>query len=812
MMKLPALFRGPIRRQLILGVALVHALLMTFFVWDLVNKHEQAVYDQARQQIRHLGETLADTLALWLAAHDVQAIQDALDAQKRRVPNLIEALVFDMDGRIVAHTERRHVGQYVADPLSLQLLKASPRYQLLYEDARLLDAAAPVTLRGQPLGWVRLRMDVSALHGEILSIIVEGVFYTLFAIVVGSLLAWWLGQRLTRRLYQLQEVARQVTNGARDVRFPTDSGYRDEVETLGEYFNAMLDQLRANELALTREHDRIQKVLRLVPVGIVLFDRQGRLVYANPAFERMAGMAHLQPGEPFATVFGRVHIGDRRLFGFGELLQHAGQRLEDVRFQPNEEMSILASLEAVPYGHDNDDGLLLIIEPEGESEALLRRLLWDQLHDPVTGLPNRTALLRHLEECYESGEAEHGCLWAMNVDHFRQVNEVFGLSGGDEMLARIAERLTRLTRDLGQLYHLGGDGFALLLPRGMADPVGAAERLIHRFEQSVFMLHGQKFALGLTLVQFELRQFDYPEALLLAMDAGMRTAKQSSRGRAVRYTTAEDVQARKLDEVRWLGEIKNALQQRSLQLVGQPLVPLDGRSERRLEILVRLPGEDGRPVPPGVFLPIAERYGLMHALDMTVLDLAVDWLRVHEAQVDRINLNLSGQTLASELNRQDLIERLSAQPRSVREALCIEVTETVAVGDMRETARLLQQIRSLGCRVAIDDFGSGYASFNYLKGLSVDEVKIDGAFVREMMTSEVDAAMVAAVVEIAHKMQLGVVAEFVETAEMARRLQKLGVEYAQGYYFSAPQPLEALDETFWQKVFALRVEAADQSA
>ena len=131
---------------------------------------------------------------------------------------------------------------------------------------------------------------------------------------------------------------------------------------------------------------------------------------------------------------------------------------------------------------------------------------------------------------------------------------------------------------------------------------------------------------------------------------------------------------------------------------------------------------------------------------------------------------------------------------------------------MRETARLLQQIRSLGCRVAIDDFGSGYASFNYLKGLSVDEVKIDGAFVREMMTSEVDAAMVAAVVEIAHKMELGVVAEFVETAEMARRLQKLGVEYAQGYYFSAPQPLEALDETFWQKVFALRVEAADQSA
>jgi len=803
MMKFANPLYRSIRLQLIVSVALIHAVLMTLFVWDLVHKHRSMLYEQAQHHAQILTESLADSLALWAAARDVQAVQDLLNEQKQKVPQLQLALFMDTHGKVLAHTDMAQVGRYVVDPLSRRLLKEKkPAYQLLYGDEKVLDAAAPVMLKGHLLGWVRVRLDVAHLQSQVSGIILEGILYTLFAIGVGALMAWWLGRRLTQRLYELEAVANQVAEGRRDIQFKDTARYQDELSRLGRHFNDMLAQLRANEQALTQEYDRLRQLLRMLPVGIVLFDRQGRLRYANPAFERMLGVSRLETGERFEIIFNRVRMNGRELFGFGELLHLLGQRLDNVVFTLPDGTTLEASMEVIPYGDGSQQSVMLLIEPKAESGALLRSLLWDQMHDPVTGLPNQLALKKRLAELkvQESAATAHACLWGMDLDHFRQINEVFGFSGGDQVLADVVKVLTVFVGEGAELYHLGGDRFVALWPQCPPQPEQAAAELIAKLEKRAFMVRGQRFTLGLTVVVIELEDFDQPDAILLAVEQGIRQAKQDNRGAAMRFKTAQDIQSHKLEQLQWLSQLKQALQTRSLVLLAQPLVSLTDPQRRKVEMLVRLRGEDGTLIPPMRFLPVAEQFGLMHTLDMAVVDQALAWLQANQDRVDEVNINLSGHTLNSANHRQNVIRRLKDLPQGLRSQLCFEITETVAVGDLSDTEALIQQIRALGCRVAIDDFGSGYASFNYLKSLSVDEVKIDGAFVRDMMVSDVDAAMVGAIVDIAHRLNLQVVAEFVETGEMVARLRQLDVEYLQGYYFSAPVALDQLDEAFWQAI------------
>ncbi len=799
-------FKRSIRAQLILGVALVHAVLMTFFVWDLVHKQEKVLYEQVADSTRDFARTFAHGISLWLAAHDLQAVQDMLDNSVEQLQDLSTVVVFDTHGQVVAHSDPAYVGRYVNDVLSQRLLKGeSDNYQVLYRSDRWLDVAMPVRLRGELLGWVRIQRDLSGLAAQQRHIIWEGVLYTLFAIVVGSLLAWWLGQRLTYRLNRLTAVTRRIARGEHDVEVPAETDHADELTALSRNFAVMLEELRRHERQYVAERDRLTAILAALPEAVVEVDGQGRIVYANPMFEQLAHTPTVRLKNTRLTDVIDVRDMEGGAVWPDEqaISKERDARKLQVRVRHaetgKESRMVLRIMPRADNGHDRH--VVLLFEYISESQHLLEELAWQRDHDLLTKLHNRHALERHLQDQQLAARADGRprYLVQFNLDHFRHVNDTAGYSVGDQILQEVAQVLYRALKDKAFLARLGGDDFVAVLKEvdSIETACALAGELIRSVEKYPFSWSGRQFVLSMSAGVAVMMPEHSPEEALLKLDYAVHQAKEAGDGECRVYREGQLDTASRFEQIGWLTELKRALKSDRFELFLQPVVPLSGSDRRVGEVLVRLRTEKGDLATPYHFLPVAERFGLMSALDLHIVGKALDWLRRHPDRLDQMNINLSGVLLQQAESRNALMRLVLAQPENVRRKLCFEVTETAAIYDISETADVLSQLRANGCRIAVDDFGSGYASFNYLKNLPVDCVKIDGAFVRDMNEDRVNFAMVKAITTVAHEMGIEVVAEFVESLDVARMLQGLGVEYAQGYYFSAPVSVNEVDDRLW---------------
>ena len=289
---------------------------------------------------------------------------------------------------------------------------------------------------------------------------------------------------------------------------------------------------------------------------------------------------------------------------------------------------------------------------------------------------------------------------------------------------------------------------------------------------------------------------DSATAILQRADSACYAAKDAGRNRVRVYTHGDSELLRRQGEMQWVARLTRALDEDQFVLVGQRIASLKAghRDPERYEFLVRLRVEDGSLIAPGVFLPAAERYDLATRLDEWVVAHAVHWLAAHPDFVERMDycaLNLSGQTVGDETVLERLIDLICRHP-SLAHKLCFEVTETAAIASLANAGRFIDRCRAMGCRFALDDFGSGLSSFAYLKRLPVDYLKIDGMFVKNMVEDPVDLEMVSAINDIGHVMGKRTIAEFVENEAIAERLRALGVDFAQGYGIAKPAPLDDL--------------------
>jgi EAL domain-containing protein (putative c-di-GMP-specific phosphodiesterase class I) len=288
------------------------------------------------------------------------------------------------------------------------------------------------------------------------------------------------------------------------------------------------------------------------------------------------------------------------------------------------------------------------------------------------------------------------------------------------------------------------------------------------------------------------------EQVLGAADEACYAAKDNGRNRVHVYHENDHDLARRRGGTQWLAPLEHALEADEFRLMYQPIVPTrpDDSDARRFELLLRLLGDDGQLVLPGAFLPAAERHGLATRIDRWVLEHALAWLE-HEANrgrpVSMCALNLSARSLVDDAFKAFVIERLRGR-ESLASSLVFEVSETAAIANLAATAGFMHALGGLGCRFAIDDFGSGLSSFSYLKSLPVDYLKIDGVFVRDMASNPVDRAMVRAINEIGQVMGKRTVAEFTEDARTAELIRELGVDFSQGYWIGRPQPIEPADD------------------
>lgn len=447
---------------------------------------------------------------------------------------------------------------------------------------------------------------------------------------------------------------------------------------------------------------------------------------------------------------------------------------------------------------DGNERVFAIIEDVSESRRMAEEMRYQASHDAMTGLVNRREIESRLHgsiDVARNSGGEHAFLF-LDLDQFKLINDTCGHVAGDQLLRQIAGVLMLHMRSNDWMGRLGGDEFAIFLEdTGVDEALHIAERLRRALSASTFPWEGRRFnvscSIGIARVTSD--QIDAGD-VLRAADRACYQAKEDGRNCIRVYRESDQAMSRRRDDLAWVAEIRQAIGDGRIVLYAQRIEALHGRDTLSYEVLVRLIDTNGVVCSPDRFLPAAERFGEAISIDRLVIAMALRQLEdnpAHLQALDLCHLNVSAQSIANPEFRNhvaNLLDITGVPPSK----LCFELTETAAIGNMTRAREFIDEMRSRGCKIALDDFGSGMASFAYLKTLPVDVLKIDGVFVRDLANNEVDPVLVRSMCEVARSLGKITVAEWVEDRKLIDRLRQLGVDQAQGYGIHVPCALDEL--------------------
>jgi diguanylate cyclase (GGDEF)-like protein len=431
-----------------------------------------------------------------------------------------------------------------------------------------------------------------------------------------------------------------------------------------------------------------------------------------------------------------------------------------------------------------------------EISIATRHLKYLGEHDALTGLLNRYAIEQKIGECLKHESSKINAIVLFDIDQFKLVNDGAGHAAGDELLKQLGHILSELIESPAKLARVGGDDFLILLPDTDENTaVKLVEKLITVTDDFRYTWENKIFNISACAGLVTFKPCEYtPRSLGIALDTAFYTAKSKGHGQFHVYSADDEHSLQYSSDVHTVSIIKDALQngEAHFELWAQAIVPLQNQTDLySYEILLRLKNADGQMIYPDVFLPTANRYQLMVAVDSWVLWKYLETATVNPQHIEKlafVNINLGGSTLNNPEFQEKIREAINTFDFPWHK-LVLEVTETSAVGNLAQASDFIHYCRNLGIRVALDDFGTGMASFEYLKHLPLDVVKIDGSFVRDMLNDPVDHAMVSYVNEISKLRNQETIAEFVELKEHADELKKIGIDYGQGYHLEKPKPL-----------------------
>ncbi|AAZ97613.1 Putative diguanylate cyclase/phosphodiesterase (GGDEF & EAL domains) [Thiobacillus denitrificans ATCC 25259] len=430
------------------------------------------------------------------------------------------------------------------------------------------------------------------------------------------------------------------------------------------------------------------------------------------------------------------------------------------------------------------------------------RLVYQASHDALTGLINRREFEQRLERARMSAleQGREHALCYMDLDQFKVINDSCGHAAGDELLRQLALLLKGKLRERDTLARLGGDEFALLLENcSIDDALEVADAFRSEVQRFRFKWGDRIFAVGMSVGMVAIDADSGTAAgLMSAADAACYVAKDRGRNQIHLYESRDSDLVRHRGEMQWVTRIQRALEENRLSLSWQEIRRTDAAPEpgtRHVELLLRMIDDDGGEILPMAFIPAAERYSIMPALDAWVVEETLRLCKRYLKSTCEVHclfaVNLSGASLKDPTFRKTLLAQLQQNPE-LGPHLCFEITETAAIGNLGVVNGFIDAMRGFGCSFALDDFGSGLSSFTYLKNLRVDYLKIDGAFVRDIATNAIDRSMVEAIHRIGHQMGLQTVAEYVESEEILSLLREIGVDYAQGSAVRRPEPIDTL--------------------
>jgi len=567
------------------------------------------------------------------------------------------------------------------------------------------------------------------------------------------------------------------------------------------YFNAIILDISERKQA----EEKLQTLSRAVEASssaVIIAGIDGNIEYVNSKFSEITGYSKEEavgqnphflssgetPGEVYTGLWETIILG-------GEWKGELRNQRKDGRCY-----WARASISAVRDTQGKVAHYIAIQDDMTQEYELTEQLSYQASHDPLTGLINRREFERRAERLFQTlrqVKGEHALCY-LDLDQFKIVNDSCGHVAGDELLRQISMVLQGTVRQNDTLARLGGDEFGVLMEHcSLGNAHRAASTLLKAIQDFQFSWKGQYFRVGVSIGLVGLNEATPNlSELLKEADAACYMAKDAGRNRIHTHHPGDRELALRHGEMQWVGRIHQALDEQRFCLYAQPIVPLDGCADQHYELLIRMKGEGGKIIAPGEFLPAAERYDLIEHIDRWVVDSALRLLSDHPAFVEQthfVSINLSGPSLNNEEFLDSIISQLKASGIDGNK-ICFEITETAAIANLNTAMKFISTLKELGCRFALDDFGSGLSSFAYLKNLPVDFLKIDGMFVKGIVDDPIDRAMVKSINDIGQVMGMETIAEFVENNEIESMLKAMGVNYAQGYGIGKPQPLLALLE------------------
>ncbi len=564
---------------------------------------------------------------------------------------------------------------------------------------------------------------------------------------------------------------------------------------------------RKMEDELYQEKERALVTLDSIGDVVITTDVEGRITHLNLVAEKTAGWTNeeAQNMHLFQAVQLIDELSKELIFN---PVRRAVQENRIIKLpapcvlinREGEEFSVEGTASPIHNRENKTIGVVLVLHDVTEQRRLIREIAYQANHDHLTGLANRVHFEEELQALIERTRLttqEHAVFY-LDLDQFKKVNDTCGHFAGDQILKQIASLLKQKHFKTNLIARLGGDEFGIILENCSAEEGCAfADEICRLIKDYRFSWEGKPVGIsvsaGVAMVNAQTVNFD---ELIGAADQACCIAKEKGGNRYHLYQDDDCDLSRLNGEMKLLPLITRAFDDNRFSLYYQPIVPVNDRAHPAwFEILLRLFDEKGNKYFPGRILPVVQRYNMMLEIDRWVLNRFFQYFKVNEGFLRgrpyMFNINLSGAALNDDFFL-EYIEDLFAQYEVPPEQVCFELTETIAIANFNQALNFIQKLKAFGCRFALDDFGTGLASFSYLKFLPFDYLKIDGHFIKNINENLIDQEMVKMINTVAHLMGIQTIAEFVEEQAIQEQLQKIGVDFMQGYWIAKPAPLAKL--------------------
>jgi diguanylate cyclase (GGDEF)-like protein/PAS domain S-box-containing protein len=668
-----------------------------------------------------------------------------------------------------------------------------------FEDKQLI-VVKTIDIDNEKFGTVYIRADLTLAYWQKIRFI--GM---LFLVLIGvSLLTFFISKPL---LKLISTPIKRLVNTVKKISETGDFSLRaaklsnDEMGVLVDSFNSLIETVETQSQDLTQAKNRYLTLYDDNPTMVFNISREGVIFSVNLTGAKQMGLTveELQN----CSIFDFIHSDDSTLMQdliercYANPLQVHNQEMRNV-CQNGRIIWVRATARLV----ENERGqssLLIVYEDITETRLLNEQIAYQADHDALTGLANRNKFDRYLKRAIvlaHHENAEHALCY-LDLDQFKIINDTCGHLAGDELLRQLGELLRKHIRQYDFVARLGGDEFGVLMYNCSSQQAfQACEKLRDLIKDFSFAWDDRSFTIGVSIGVSSINIVSGNAVdLLKEADAACYAAKEKGRNRVHVFSPNDEALAMRRGEMQWVEKIRHGLDQNRFVLYGQPIVPMQDTNEGlHFEVLLRYRDDRGNIIPPGAFLPAAERYNLASELDRWIIATLLEWLAHRPAFLRTLTLcsiNLSGLSLSDETMLKFISGELQkwAVPSN---KLCFEITETAAISNLSYATNFINQLKEQGCLFSLDDFGSGLSSFAYLKNLPVDYLKIDGLFVKDILDDKVDLAMVKSINEVGHVMNKKTIAEFVENEAIFNLLKTLGIDYAQGYGIGKPVPLNEL--------------------